>query len=481
MKAFMDKDFLLETPTAQHLYHDYSAKLPIVDYHCHIPPQEIYENRRFENIAQVWLGGPQVLADGADYYCGDHYQWRVMRSNGVPEEYITGDKPDRERFQKFAEALPMAIGNPMYTWCHLELKKYFGYEGVLNGDTAEEVWNLCNEKLQNDPKLTVRGLIEQSNVAMVGTTDDPIDSLEWHKKIKADPSIKVVVAPSYRPDKALNIRKEGFADYIHKLENVVGRKFACANCVVNALDERLQFFVEMGCRASDHGLDYIPYVDTNAEKATAAFKKAMAGETLTQEEGDEYTTYVLLALGRLYKKYNVAMQLHYSCLRNVNEKMYRKLGPDTGYDAIGDAEVATPLARFLSRLDEEGVLAKSIFYNLNPRDNELLMTTIYSFNDGTVPGKMQYGSGWWFLDQIHGMEKQMNALSDLGLLSRFVGMLTDSRSFLSYPRHEYFRRILCNILGREVEDGLLPASELPFIGKMVEDISYNNAKGYFGF
>ena len=285
MKAFMDKDFLLETPTAQHLYHDYSAKLPIVDYHCHIPPQEIYENRRFENIAQVWLGGHQVLADGSDYYFGDHYKWRVMRSNGVPEEYITGDKPDRERFQKFAEALPMAIGNPMYTWCHLELKKYFGYEGVLNGDTAEEVWNLCNEKLQNDPKLTVRGLIEQSNVAMVGTTDDPIDSLEWHKKIKADPSIKVVVAPSYRPDKVLNIRKEGFSDYIHKLENVVGRKFACANCVVNALDERLQFFVEMGCRASDHGLDYIPYVDTNAEKATAAFKKAMAGETLTQEEG----------------------------------------------------------------------------------------------------------------------------------------------------------------------------------------------------
>ena len=299
MKAFMDKNFLLETPTAQHLYHDYSAKLPIVDYHCHIPPQEIYENRRFENIAQVWLGGHQVLADGSDYYFGDHYKWRVMRSNGVPEEYITGDKPDRERFQKFAEALPMAIGNPMYTWCHLELKKYFGYEGVLNGDTAEEVWNLCNDKLQNDPKLTVRGLIEQSNVAMVGTTDDPIDSLEWHKKIKADPSIKVVVAPSYRPDKVLNIRKEGFADYIHKLENVVGRKFACADCVVSALDERLQFFVEMGCRASDHGLDYIPYVDTNAEKATAAFKKAMAGEALTKEEGDEYTTYVLLALGRL--------------------------------------------------------------------------------------------------------------------------------------------------------------------------------------
>ena len=434
MKAFMDKDFLLETPTAQHLYHDYSAKLPIVDYHCHIPPQEIYENRRFENIAQVWLGGHQVLADGSDYYFGDHYKWRVMRSNGVPEEYITGDKPDRERFQKFAEALPMAIGNPMYTWCHLELKKYFGYEGVLNGDTAEEVWNLCNEKLQNDPKLTVRGLIEQSNVAMVGTTDDPIDSLEWHKKIKADPSIKVVVAPSYRPDKVLNIRKEGFADYIHKLENVVGRKFACANCVVNALDERLQFFVEMGCRASDHGLDYIPYVDTNAEKATAAFKKAMAGETLTQEEGDEYTTYVLLALGRLYKKYNVAMQLHYSCLRNVNEKMYRKLGPDTGYDMIAVTDCSATISSLLSKLTETDECPKVILYSLNP--------------------------------------------ADFDMLGNFIGMLTDSRSFLSYTRHELFRRLMCNLIGSWVENGQYPNDDKA-LKQIVEGISYYNAKRYF--
>jgi glucuronate isomerase len=478
MKAFMDKDFLLETPTAQHLYHDYSAKLPIVDYHCHIPPQEIYENRRFENIAQVWLGGHQVLADGSDYYFGDHYKWRVMRSNGVPEEYITGDKPDRERFQKFAEALPMAIGNPMYTWCHLELKKYFGYEGVLNGDTAEEVWNLCNEKLQNDPKLTVRGLIEQSNVAMVGTTDDPIDSLEWHKKIKADPSIKVVVAPSYRPDKVLNIRKEGFADYIHKLENVVGRKFACANCVVNALDERLQFFVEMGCRASDHGLDYIPYVDTNAEKATAAFKKAMAGETLTQEEGDEYTTYVLLALGRLYKKYNVAMQLHYSCLRNVNEKMYRKLGPDTGYDMIAVTDCSATISSLLSKLTETNECPKVILYSLNPADFDMLGTLLGPFQDDEIPGKIQLGSAWWFCDTDDGMYQQMKTLARLGLLGNFIGMLTDSRSFLSYTRHELFRRLMCNLIGSWVENGQYPNDDKA-LKQIVEGISYYNAKRYF--
>ncbi len=385
MKAFMDKDFLLETPTAQHLYHDYSAKLPIVDYHCHIPPQEIYEDRRFENIAQVWLGGHQVLADGSDYYFGDHYKWRVMRSNGVPEEYITGDKPDRERFQKFAESLEMAIGNPMYTWCHLELKKYFGYEGVLNGETAEEVWNLCNDKLQHDPKLTVRGLIEQSNVAMVGTTDDPIDSLEWHKKIKEDPTIKVVVAPSFRPDKALNIRKEGFADYIHKLEEVVGRKFACANCVVSALEERLEFFVEMGCRASDHGLDYIPFAETNAEKATAAFKKAMAGETLTKEEGDEYTTYLLLKLGALYKKHNVVMQMHYSCLRNVNDKMYRKLGPDTGFDMIAVTDCSATISSLLSALTKEDACPKVILYSLNPADFDMLGTILGAFQDDENP------------------------------------------------------------------------------------------------
>ena len=478
MKAFMDKNFLLDTPTAQHLYHDYSAKLPIIDYHCHIPPQEIYENRRFENIAQVWLGGHQVLADGSDYYFGDHYKWRVMRSNGVPEEYITGDKPDRERFQKFAEALEMAIGNPMYTWCHLELKKYFGYDGVLNGDTAEEVWNLCNEKLQNDPKMTVRGLIEQSNVAMVGTTDDPVDSLEWHKKIAEDPSIKVVVAPSFRPDKALNIFKPGFVEYIHKLEETVGRKFGCIGCVEKALEERLQFFVSMGCRAADHGLDYVPYEEPDADVATAAFKKAMAGEPITRKERDTYITYLLLACARMYKKYNVVMQIHYSCLRNPNAKMLRKLGPDTGFDMIAVTDASESLSHLLSDLTETDECPKVILYSLNPSDFDMLGTMIGSFQGDEVPGKIQLGSAWWFCDTNDGMNQQMRTLARLGLLGNFIGMLTDSRSFLSYTRHDLFRRLMCNLVGDWVESGQYPNDE-KVLKKIVEGISYYNAKRYF--
>ena len=464
MKAFMDKDFLLETETAKKLFHDYAEKTPILDYHCHINPKEIAEDRQFDNITQVWLGG-------------DHYKWRFMRSCGVDEKYITGDASDYEKFCKWAECLGKAIGNPLFHWSHLELQRYFGYNGVLNKNTADEVWNLCNEKLQQ-PSMSVRNLIKQSNVTLICTTDDPIDSLEWHKKIKADPSIKVVVAPSYRPDKALNIRKEGFADYIHKLENVVGRKFACANCVVNALDERLQFFVEMGCRASDHGLDYIPYVDTNAEKATAAFKKAMAGEPLTQEEGDEYTTYVLLALGRLYKKYNVAMQLHYSCLRNVNEKMYRKLGPDTGYDMIAVTDCSATISSLLSKLTETDECPKVILYSLNPADFDMLGTLMGPFQDDEIPGKIQLGSAWWFCDTDDGMYQQMKTLARLGLLGNFIGMLTDSRSFLSYTRHELFRRLMCNLIGSWVENGQYPNDDKA-LKQIVEGISYYNAKRYF--
>ncbi len=479
MKAFMDKDFLLNSPTAVHLYHDYAEKMPIVDYHCHIPPQEIYEDRRFDNIAQVWLGGHQVLEDGSDYYFGDHYKWRVMRSNGVPEEYITGDKPDRERFQKFAEALEMAIGNPMYTWCHLELKKYFGYDGVLNGDTAEEVWNLCNEKLQNDPHMTVRGLIAQSNVAFIGTTDDPVDTLEWHKKIKEDPDISFTVAPSFRPDKALNILKPGFKAYIEKLQSVVGREFQCADCVIKALDERLQFFVSMGCKASDHGLDYVPYRKPDADIATRAFKKAMAGETVSTEEGETYTTYVLLALGRLYKKYDVAMQIHYSCLRNVNEKMYSKLGPDTGFDMIAVTDCSSSLSHLLSDLALTDECPKVILYSLNNSDFDMLGTLLGAFQDDEVPGKIQLGSAWWFLDTNDGMYTQMRTLARLGLLGNFIGMLTDSRSFLSYTRHELFRRLMCNLIGEWVENGQYPNDEKA-LKKIVEGISYNNAARYFG-
>ena len=475
MKAFMDKEFMLQSPTAQHLYHAYAEDMPICDYHCHIPPREIYENRRFDNFAQVWLGGRNP--DGS--YFGDHYKWRVMRSNGVPEEYITGDKPDRERFQKFAEALPMAIGNPMYHWTNLELHVFFGYDGVLNGDTAEEVWNLCNDKLQHDPKLTVRGLIEQSNVAFIGTTDDPIDDLYWHKKIKEDPTIKFTVAPSFRPDKAININKPGFAEYMGKLAAVVGKeKLACIDCVTDALTKRIEFFAEMGCRASDHGLDYIPFAETNAEKATAAFKKAMAGETLTKEEGDEYTTYLLLKLGALYKKHNVVMQMHYSCLRNVNDKMYRKLGPDTGFDMIAVTDCSATISSLLSALTKEDACPKVILYSLNPADFDMLGTILGAFQDDEIPGKIQLGSAWWFCDTDDGMYQQMKTLARLGLLGNFIGMLTDSRSFLSYTRHELFRRLMCNLIGNWVENGQYPNDEKA-LKKIVEGISYYNAKRYF--
>lgn len=475
MKAFMDKDFMLQSPTAQHLYHTYAADMPICDYHCHISPREIYENRKFENITQVWLGGRQP--DGS--LAGDHYKWRVMRSNGVPEEYITGSKSDRERFQKFAEALPMAIGNPMYHWTNLELRKYFGYEGVLNGDTAEEVWNLCNEKLQNDPKLTVRGLIEQSNVAFIGTTDDPIDSLEWHEKIKNDPAIKFTVAPSFRPDKAVNINKPGFVEYMGKLAASVGKeKLACIHCVMDALTERLEFFVKMGCRAADHGLDYVPYREASIEEVDAIYKKAMAGEAVTVEEAEKYQTALLIHMGKLYHKHNVVMQLHYSCLRGVNRKMNALLGPDTGFDMINQNTCGGNIAALLSALTDTAECPKTIIYSLNPVDNEQIGTILGCFQDDEIPGKIQAGSAWWFCDQKVGMENQMKSLANLGLLGNFVGMLTDSRSFLSYTRHDYFRRIMCNLIGQWVEDGEYPNDEKS-LEKIVRGICFDNAKRYF--
>ncbi len=467
MKQFMDKDFLLATETAKVLYHDYAAKMPILDYHCHISPQEIFEDRKFENITQVWLGG-------------DHYKWRVMRSNGVDEYYITGGASDREKFQKFAEALPKAIGNPMYHWCHLELQRYFGYYGVLNGETAEEVWNLANDKLQNDPTMTVRGLVKQSNVYMVGTTDDPVDTLEWHAKIAADESIETKVCPSFRPDKAVNIHKETFVPYIKQLEAVVGYEFHCIKCVKKALSERIAHFNANGCRASDHGLDYVPYVEATDEELTAIFKKAMAGEKVTKAEADAYMTALLLHCAREYAKYGWAMQLHFSCLRNNNARMYAQLGPDTGFDAIAITDSGEPLTKLMSKLDGEGKLPKTILYSLNPGDNAQLGTFLGCFQGTEVPGKIQHGSGWWFNDTKTGMIEQMTSLANLGLLGNFIGMLTDSRSFLSYTRHEYFRRIMCNLIGGWVENGEYPA-DMEALGKMVQDISSNNAKRYFGF
>ncbi len=476
MKPFMDKDFLLETETAKHLFHDYSDPMPLVDYHCHISPKEIYEDRRFDNIAQVWLGGENP--DGT--YFGDHYKWRVMRSNGTPEDYITGHKPDFERFLKFVEALEMAIGNPMYHWSNAELHKYFGVTEALTVDNAKEIWDKCNDMLRNDPNMTVRGLIRQSNVAFIGTTDDPVDSLEWHEKIAADPTIEVKVCPSFRPDKAININKEGFAEYIGQLAESVGKKeLATAQEVIDALISRLEFFAKTGCRASDHGLDYIPFRPASDQEVEAVYKKVMGGEEITTEEAEKYQTAVLLALAKAYHRLDIAMQIHYSCYRNANERVFRKMGPDTGVDMIAQNTCGEDIARLLSALDITNECPKTIIYSLNPADNEQIGTMIGCFQSDEVPGKIQHGSAWWFNDTKSGMEEQMKSLANLGLLGNFVGMLTDSRSFLSYARHDYFRRIMCNLIGNWVENGEYPNYE-PSLKKIVEGISYKNAVRYFG-
>lgn len=471
----MDRDFLLETETAKHLYHDYAAKMPLVDYHCHISPREIYENRRFDNLVEVWLGGENP--DGT--YFGDHYKWRLMRSNGVSEDYVTGSKPAFERFMKFAETLVKAIGNPMVHWCNLELRQFFGYDKPLTPETARECWDFCNEKLRNDPALTVRGIIQKANVAMIGTTDDPVDSLEWHGKIAADPSVTVKVCPSFRPDKAINIAKPGFAEYMAKLAASVGReRLDTVEEVCAALTECLEFFRKMGCRASDHGLDYIPFRPCSPEEANAAYQKAMGGGSLTLEEAEGYQTAILLHLGREYHRLGVVMQLHYSCLRNMNARMYAKMGPDTGFDMIAQNSCGGAAAEFLSALDGKGECPKTILYSLNPADNAQLGTLLGCFQSGEVPGKIQHGSAWWFNDTKSGMEEQMKSLANLGLLGNFVGMLTDSRSFLSYARHDYFRRILCNLVGNWVENGEYPNDENALRG-IVEGVCYANAVRYF--
>ena len=476
MKPFMDRDFLLDTEIAKHLYHDYAKSMPLVDYHCHISPKEIYENRRFDNIVEVWLGGENP--DGT--YFGDHYKWRVMRSNGVPEDYVTGKKPDYERFLKFVEALEMAIGNPMYHWCNLELRQFFGYNKPLTLENAEECWNFVNDKLRNDPDLTVRGIIEKAGVAMIGTTDDPTDSLEWHQRIKSDESIKVKVCPSFRPDKAINITKPGFAEYIGKLAASVGKEsLDSVEDVCAALIERLEFFKTMGCRASDHGLDYIPYRPCKLKKADKAFAKAMAGEELTVKEAEQYQTAILLCLGRAYHRLDIAMQIHYSCYRNANERIYEKLGPDTGVDMIAQTTCGVQIAQFLSALDKTGECPKVILYSLNGVDNDMLGTMLGCFQSDEVPGKIQLGSAWWFLDTKSGMENQMRSLANLGLIGNFVGMLTDSRSFLSYARHDYFRRIFCNLVGNGVENGEYPNIDAA-LKRIVEGVSYTNAARYFG-
>ena len=476
MKQFMDKDFVLENETAKHLYFDYASKMPLADYHCHLSPKEIYEDRRFDNIVEVWLGGKN--ADGT--YFGDHYKWRVMRSHGIDEEYITGGKDPYERFLKLTEALEMAIGNPMYHWCHLELQQFFGITEPLTLESAPRIWDKCNDMLRNDPNMTARGLIRQANVAFIGTTDDPIDDLQWHEKLAKDPTMTATVAPSYRPDKAINIHKAGFLAYIDALAKSVGKeKLSSMQDVLDALINRLEFFHAHGCKASDHGLDYIPFTPYTVEQADAVYQKALRGEKLTTEEIDGYQTVILLELGRAYSRLDIAMQLHYSCLRNNNERIFRIMGPDTGVDCIAQNTCGGNIAQLLSALDLEGKCPKTILYSLNPADNEQLGTIIGCFQDSSIPGKIQHGSAWWFNDTKSGMEEQMKSLANLGLLGNFIGMLTDSRSFLSYPRHDYFRRIMCNLIGTWVEKGEYPNHDAS-LKKIVEGISYLNAKRYFG-
>ena len=476
MKAFNDSVFLLETQTARHLYHDYAAKMPLCDYHCHLNPRQIYEDHRFNNIVEVWLGGQNP--DGS--YAGDHYKWRLMRSNGVEEAYITGSKPAYERFLKFAETLEMAIGNPMYHWCHLELKNFFGITEPLTTESAPRIWEHCNKLLQEDPDTTARGLIRKANVAFIGTTDDPIDSLEWHEKLAKDPTMDCIVGPSYRPDKAVNIHKAGWQEYMAQLAASVGKESLPAmNDVLDALVQRLQYFHDRGCRASDHGLDYVPFQNYTVAQADAVYQKALRGENLTVEEIEGYQTVILLTLGRAYSRLGIVMQLHYSCLRNNNTRIFKLLGADTGVDAIAQNTCGGNVAQLLAALDETGECPKTILYSLNPADNAQLGSLIGCFQDSSAIGKIQHGSAWWFNDHKVGMEDQMKSLGNLGLLGNFIGMLTDSRSFLSYARHDYFRRIMCNLIGSWVENGEYPNIESS-LQKIVEGICFNNAKRYFG-
>ena len=467
MKKFMDKDFLLETETAKKLFHEHAAKMPIIDYHCHINPQEIAEDRQFKNITEVWLGG-------------DHYKWRMIRSNGIDEKYITGNEStDREKFQKFAEALPRAIGNPLYHWTHLELQRYFGVTKTLNGDTAEEIWNICNEKLQS-PELSVQGIIKKSNVKVICTTDDPADDLRWHKKIREDGTCSAKVLPAMRPDAALRIEKPEWASYMKRLAEVSDTDIKTMDDIRKALRKRIDFFESMGCKASDHALEYVFCNEAKEDQLDDIVSKVLGGKVPTTDKIEKYKTALLLFLGEEYSKRGWAMQIHYSAIRDNNTRMFKKMGPDTGFDSIGSYNCGEGIVALLDAMEKKGCLPKTILYSLNPSDNALIGTIIGSFQGPEVPGKIQQGAAWWFNDTKSGMEAQITNVANLSVLGNVVGMLTDSRSFLSYTRHEYYRRILCNWIGRLVENGEYP-DDMDFLGKLVEDISYNNAARYFGF
>jgi glucuronate isomerase len=468
MKNFMDENFVLDTKTAQTLYHDHAKKLPIIDYHCHLNPAWIAEDHKFDNLAEIWL-------------VGDHYKWRAMRTNGVDERFCTGaDTSWYEKFEKWAETVPYTMRNPLYHWTHLELRTAFGVDKILNPSTAREIFDECTAKLRT-PEYSARGLMKKYNVETVCTTDDPIDSLEHHISLKKE-GFEIKVLPTWRPDKAMAVEVPSeFRAYIEKLSEVSGVKISKYQDVIDALQKRHDFFAEVGCKLSDHGIEEFYAEDYTQAEIEAIFNKVYGGKELTHEEILKFKSAMMVEFAIMDHATGWTQQFHYGAIRNNNSRLFKTLGPDTGFDSIGDFTVAKNMSKFLNRLDTNNQLAKTILYNLNPRDNDLITTMIGNFQDGSVAGKIQFGSGWWFLDQKPGMEAQMNSLSVLGLLSRFVGMLTDSRSFLSYPRHEYFRRILCNLIGNDVENGLLPASELDFMKQMVENISYYNAKNFFKF
>ncbi len=465
----MDENFLLKTETAQKLYHEHAKKMPIIDYHCHLIPKMVADDYRFSSLTEIWLGG-------------DHYKWRAMRSNGVDERYCTGkDTTDWEKFEKWAATVPYTFRNPLYHWTHLELKTAFGIDKILNPSTAKEIFDECNNKLQNDPNYTARGFMRRYGVECVCTTDDPIDSLEHHIATR-ESGFEIKMLPTWRPDKAMAVEvPANFVAYVEKLSEVSGVKISKFADLIEALRVRHKFFEEQGCKLSDHGIEEFYAEDYTDAEIEAIFNKVYGGKELTQEEILKFKSAMMIEFAIMDWETNWTQQFHYGAIRDNNSKMFKLLGPDTGFDSIGEFTTAKKMSKFLDKLNAQGKLAKTILYNLNPCANEVIATMLGNFQDGSVPGKIQFGSGWWFLDQKDGMEKQMNALSVLGLLSRFVGMLTDSRSFLSYPRHEYFRRTLCNLVGTDVENGEIPASEMERVNQMIEDICYNNAKNFFQF
>ncbi|MGB5983047.1 MAG: glucuronate isomerase [Nonlabens sp.] len=466
MKTFITDNFLLQSEFAQKLYHNYAAKQPIIDYHNHLSPQEIAKDKKFENISEVWLAG-------------DHYKWRAMRALGVSEKYITGNASDREKFMKWAESVPYTLRNPLYHWTHLELQRYFGIEELLSADNADAGWEKTNAMLKQDSH-SVNGLLQQQNVELLCTTDDPIDNLEHHQSIAGDEN-KPTVLPTFRPDKALDVSDvKAFKDYLLKMEEVVGFYINSYDLLLQALSDRVDYFHKRGCRLSDYGLSKIFPHEMSGMDIKVVWTKAYEGKNLTADEVAFFAGYTLLQLAKMYHAKGWTQQFHLGALRNNNKRLLKELGPDTGFDSMGDFSHAVSISNFLNELDSSDQLAKTIIYNLNPADNEMIATMVGNFNDGTIRGKVQYGAAWWFLDQKDGMEKQLNALSSLGMLSTFVGMLTDSRSFLSFPRHEYFRRVLCNLIGKDVANGELPADE-KWMGKIINDICYHNAKSYFGF